>query len=197
MIGRTHGQHALPITLGFKFAVWGYEVNRHIERLKRLQKTCPWRAKSAEQSEPSRPWRTCRANPRPRHETFRLTQRKSQPKSFNATATPNSSASTLKSPLPLKTLPQKSVNYNAPKSLKSLNLLKQKNRSAAQLCLTSRILKPANASAALPESYAASHFQHLEDMVTWHERDLTQSSTERFVLPESNILLDYILELNV
>ena len=32
MIGRTHGQHALPITLGFKFAVWGYEVNRHIER---------------------------------------------------------------------------------------------------------------------------------------------------------------------
>ena len=30
MIGRTHGQHALPITLGFKFAVWGYEINRHI-----------------------------------------------------------------------------------------------------------------------------------------------------------------------
>ena len=23
MMGRTHGQHALPITLGFKFAVWG------------------------------------------------------------------------------------------------------------------------------------------------------------------------------
>src|SRR5208283_1395233 len=35
----------------------------------------------------------------------------------------------------------------------------------------------------------------LEDMVTWHERDLTQSSTERFILPESNILLDYILNL--
>ena len=37
----------------------------------------------------------------------------------------------------------------------------------------------------------------LEDMVTWHERDLTQSSTERFVLPESSILLDYILSLMV
>ena len=35
----------------------------------------------------------------------------------------------------------------------------------------------------------------LEDMVTWHERDLTQSSAERFILPESNILLDYILSL--
>jgi adenylosuccinate lyase len=35
----------------------------------------------------------------------------------------------------------------------------------------------------------------LEDMVTWHERDLTQSSAERFILPEASILLDYILNL--
>jgi len=34
-----------------------------------------------------------------------------------------------------------------------------------------------------------------EDMITWHERDLTQSSAERFILPESNILLDYMLSL--
>jgi len=32
-------------------------------------------------------------------------------------------------------------------------------------------------------------------MITWHERDLTQSSAERFILPESNILLDYMLSL--
>ncbi|MEM4243634.1 MAG: adenylosuccinate lyase, partial [Candidatus Bathyarchaeia archaeon] len=38
MIGRTHGQHALPITLGFKFAVWGYEIQRHIERLNECKK---------------------------------------------------------------------------------------------------------------------------------------------------------------
>lgn len=31
--GRTHGQHALPITFGFKVAVWLAEVRRHIERL--------------------------------------------------------------------------------------------------------------------------------------------------------------------
>ncbi|MFA7397402.1 MAG: lyase family protein, partial [Candidatus Bathyarchaeia archaeon] len=37
----------------------------------------------------------------------------------------------------------------------------------------------------------------LENMVTWHERDLTQSSTERFILPESNILLDYIINLMI
>jgi adenylosuccinate lyase len=33
----------------------------------------------------------------------------------------------------------------------------------------------------------------LENVVTWHERDLTQSSAERFIIPEACILTDYIL----
>jgi adenylosuccinate lyase len=33
----------------------------------------------------------------------------------------------------------------------------------------------------------------LENAVTWHERDLTQSSAERFIFPESCILVDYML----
>jgi len=33
----------------------------------------------------------------------------------------------------------------------------------------------------------------LENVVTWHERDLTQSSAERFILPETCILVDYML----
>ena len=32
MAGRTHGQHALPITFGFKVAVWLAEVRRHLQR---------------------------------------------------------------------------------------------------------------------------------------------------------------------
>lgn len=35
----------------------------------------------------------------------------------------------------------------------------------------------------------------LEDVITWHERDLTQSSVERFLLPEACILADYMLAL--
>lgn len=38
MVGRTHGQHAMPITLGFKFAGWGAELRRSIERLKEIPK---------------------------------------------------------------------------------------------------------------------------------------------------------------
>ena len=36
MPGRTHGQHATPITLGFKVAVWLDEVRRHSERMEQL-----------------------------------------------------------------------------------------------------------------------------------------------------------------
>ena len=34
MLGRTHGQSGLPITFGFKVAVWASEIRRHLERLR-------------------------------------------------------------------------------------------------------------------------------------------------------------------
>jgi len=37
MPGRTHGQHALPITFGYKVAVWLSEVLRHLQRLDQLK----------------------------------------------------------------------------------------------------------------------------------------------------------------
>lgn len=37
-VGRTHGQHALPITMGFKFAVWAAEIQRNMERMKECRK---------------------------------------------------------------------------------------------------------------------------------------------------------------
>ncbi|MGQ9759569.1 MAG: adenylosuccinate lyase [Candidatus Methanomethylicaceae archaeon] len=38
MVGRTHGQHATPITLGFKIAVYAAEAGRNLERLKELRR---------------------------------------------------------------------------------------------------------------------------------------------------------------
>ncbi len=37
-IGRTHGQHAVPTTYGMKFALWLDEVQRHLERLEEIKK---------------------------------------------------------------------------------------------------------------------------------------------------------------
>lgn len=34
MVGRTHGQQALPITFGYKVAIWASEIHRHLERMK-------------------------------------------------------------------------------------------------------------------------------------------------------------------
>jgi adenylosuccinate lyase len=59
---------------------------------------------------------------------------------------------------------------------------KQNPETCERVCGLARIVR----SLAVPA---------LEDMVTWHERDLTQSSAERFIFPESNILLDYMLSL--
>ncbi|WP_337860625.1 adenylosuccinate lyase [Ferroplasma sp.] len=38
MVGRTHGQHASPITLGLKFSVYLSEINRHLERIQEARK---------------------------------------------------------------------------------------------------------------------------------------------------------------
>ena len=35
--GRTHGQHAVPITFGYKVAIWAEEINRHLKRLEQCK----------------------------------------------------------------------------------------------------------------------------------------------------------------
>ena len=55
MPGRTHGQHALPITFGFKVAIWLAEVRRHIERMEQAAPRCWWA------SLPARPGRSHRS----------------------------------------------------------------------------------------------------------------------------------------
>jgi 3-carboxy-cis,cis-muconate cycloisomerase len=38
MVGRTNGQHAMPITLGYKISVWGFELRDNIDRLHEAEK---------------------------------------------------------------------------------------------------------------------------------------------------------------
>jgi len=37
-VGRTHGQHAVPTTYGLKFAIFAMEIKRHLERLREMKK---------------------------------------------------------------------------------------------------------------------------------------------------------------
>ncbi len=59
MMGRTHGQHALPITLGFKFAVWGREIARHIQRLNDCKEACDSRQDERRCGHSSRTGKIC------------------------------------------------------------------------------------------------------------------------------------------
>jgi adenylosuccinate lyase len=53
--------------------------------------------------------------------------------------------------------------------------------TAEQICGLARVVR-ANAQAAL------------ENVALWHERDISHSSVERVILPDSTILLDYLLD---
>ena len=57
MAGRTHGQQALPITFGYKVAVWAAEMGRHIERMEQCQLDC-WLGSSVAGRGRCRRWET-------------------------------------------------------------------------------------------------------------------------------------------
>ena len=66
-------------------------------------------------------------------------------------------------------------------------------RRARARCRTSATRSSASASAASRGCCAATRRSGLENVALWHERDITHSSAERIVLPDSTILLDQVL----
>ena len=195
MIGRTHGQHALPITLGFKFAVWGYEVNRHLERLEECKKrvlvgkvsgavgTQASLGEHAEQIQELVMKRLCL------HSAEISTQIVQRDRYAELVCIYASVASSLENfATEIRELQRPEIaelfeSFEAKKQVGSSTMPhKQNPETCERVCGLARIVR----SLSTPS---------FEDRVTWHERDLTQSSAERFILPESNILLDYILSL--
>jgi adenylosuccinate lyase len=195
MIGRTHGQHALPITLGFKFAVWGCEVNRHIERLNECKKrvlvgkisgavgTQAGLGEHAEQIQGFVMERLCL---RPAEISTQIVQRDRYAELTCIYAMVASSLENFATEIRELQRPEIAELFEAFETSKQVGSStmphKQNPETCERICGLARIVRSLSTPA-------------LEDMVTWHERDLTQSSAERFIFPESNILLDYMLNL--
>ena len=195
MIGRTHGQHALPITLGFKFAVWGYEINRHLERLNDCKKrvlvgkisgAVGTQAGLGENAEQIQELVMKRLDLKAAEISTQIVQRDRYAELvclYGEIASSLDNFSTEIRELQRPEIAEVFESFEAKKQVGSSTMPhKQNPETCERVCGLARIVR----SLAVPA---------LEDMVTWHERDLTQSSAERFVLPESNILLDYILNL--
>jgi adenylosuccinate lyase len=195
MIGRTHGQHALPITLGFKFAVWGYEINRHLERLDECKKrvlvgkvsgAVGTQAGLGEHAEQIQELVMKRLGLRATEISTQIVQRDRYAELvciYAAMASSLENFATEIRELQRPEIGELFESFEAKKQVGSSTMPhKQNPETCERVCGLARIVRSLSAPA-------------LEDMVTWHERDLTQSSAERFILPESNILLDYILNL--
>jgi adenylosuccinate lyase len=195
MIGRTHGQHALPITLGFKFAVWGYEVNRQIERLNECKKrvlvgkisgAVGTQAGLGEHAEQIQELVMKRLGLRPAEISTQIVQRDRYAELvcvYSMVASSLENFATEIRELQRPEIGELSEAFEANKQVGSSTMPhKQNPETCERISGLARIVR----SLATPS---------LENMVTWHERDLTQSSAERFIFPESNILLDYMLSL--
>jgi adenylosuccinate lyase len=195
MIGRTHGQHALPITLGFKFAVWGYEINRHLERLDECKKrvlvgkvsgAVGTQAGLGEHAEQIQELVMKRLGLQAAEISTQIVQRDRYAELiciYGMVASSLENFATEIRELQRPEIAEVFESFEAKKQVGSSTMPhKQNPETCERVCGLARIVRSLSTPA-------------LEDIVTWHERDLTQSSAERFILPESNILLDYILNL--
>ncbi|MFA5573408.1 MAG: adenylosuccinate lyase [Candidatus Bathyarchaeia archaeon] len=197
MIGRTHGQHALPITLGFKFAVWGYEINRHLQRLDECKKrvvagkisgAVGTQASLGENASKIQALVMKRLGINAAEISTQILQRDRYAELigiYAMIATSLENFATEIRELQRPEIAEVFERFETKKQVGSSTMPhKQNPETCERVCGLARIIR----SLGIPA---------LENMVTWHERDLTQSSTERFILPESNILLDYIINLMI
>ncbi|MGB9714408.1 MAG: adenylosuccinate lyase [Candidatus Bathyarchaeales archaeon] len=193
MIGRTHGQHALPITLGFKFAVWMREVSRHIQRLRQCRErvivgkmsgAVGTQAGLGENAVKIQELIMQRLGIKHADISTQIVQRDRHAEVVCLLAL---IASTLENfATEIRELQRPEIGelfepFEAEKQVGSSTMPHKRNpETCERICGLARIVR----SLIIPA---------LENVVTWHERDLTQSSAERFIIPEACILTDYML----
>ena len=193
MIGRTHGQHALPITLGFKFAVWGNEVSRHIERLNdckprvlvgKMSGAVGTQASMGKHAARIQELVMKRLGIRAAEISTQIVQRDRYAEFVCVLAMIASSLENFATEIRELQRPEIGELFESFEQEKQVGSStmphKQNPETCERVCGLARIVR----SLVIPT---------LENAVTWHERDLTQSSAERFIFPESCILVDYML----
>ena len=196
-IGRTHGQHALPTTYGMKFALWADELHRQYERLEHAEKNvCIAMMDGAVGTTAALGtdgWKIHKTVARildlpPAKITNQVVQRDNHVEFISTLA---NIASTLdKIALEIRSLQRTEIMevgeyFDPEKQVGSSTMPHKMNPiTAERICGVARIVK----------SYVNAA---LDNNPLWHERDLTNSSCERIMFPESCILTDYILNLTI
>jgi adenylosuccinate lyase len=193
MVGRTHGQHALPITLGFKFSVWMREVSRHLERLGQCKErvlvgkmsgAVGTQAGLGEHAMRIQELVMQKLSIKAADISTQIVQRDRHAELACVLALIASSLENFATEIRELQRPEigELFEYFEVEAQVGSSTMPQKRNPelCERVCGLARIVR----SLVIPA---------LEDITTWHERDLTQSSTERFLLPETCILTDYLL----
>jgi adenylosuccinate lyase len=189
MIGRSHGIHAEPITFGLKLAVWYDEMKRNRSRMERAVETIGVGKISGAVGtfaniSPQVEARVCQLlNLKPAPASTQIIQRDRYAEYFTTLAIMASSIE--KMAVEIRHLQRTEVleaeEYFSSGQKGSSSMPHKRNPIGSEnLCGLARVIR-ANALASL------------ENVPLWHERDISHSSVERVIAPDSTILMDYML----
>jgi adenylosuccinate lyase len=189
MIGRTHGVHAEPMTLGIKLALWYAELQRDLDRVLRARDSVSVGKLSGAVGtfahlDPEIETRVCaRLGLEPAPVASQVIQRDRHAELLSALAI--TAASLEKFALEIRGLQKTEIGeVEEPfaKGQKGSSAMPHKRNpiGCEQITGLARLVR-ANAMAAF------------ENVALWHERDISHSSVERVIVPDSFIVLDHML----
>ena len=190
MIGRTHGMHAEPTTFGLKLALWYAEMDRNRERLRRAKERVAVGKISgavgtfAHLSPEVEDYVCRRCGLKPAPISNQVIQRDRHAEFFVTLALMASSIE--KIAVEIRHLQRTEVSeaeepFSEGQKGSSAMPHKRNPIGSENLSGLSRVIR-GNALASL------------ENVALWHERDISHSSVERIIGPDSTILLDYMLD---
>ncbi len=191
MIGRTHGVHAEPISFGLKLALWIQEMNRNRLRLNEAKRAIAvgkisgvvgtYATVSPEVEE-----KACASlGLAPAPVSSQILQRDRHAQFVTTLAIISSSLEKFATEIRgLQRTETREVEepFSAGQTGSSAMPHKRNPELCERLCGLSRLVR----------GYALTS---MENIALWHERDISHSSTERIILPDSCLLLDYSLAL--
>ena len=193
MTGRSHGQHALPTTFGFKSAVWMREISRHIQRIRdcrdrllvgKMSGAVGTQAGLGPEALKIQELVMERLGIKAADISTQIVQRDRYAELTCILAIVASTLDNIATEIRELQRPEIAEAFEAfeqKKQVGSSTMPHKRNPMISErICGLAKILR----SLVTPA---------LENIPTWHERDLTQSSCERFVIPEECILIDYML----